>query len=378
MIRSKKEKIVTNFSYSTNDLSEFIISISGNLDIDNISYLWCKVLALQQKNQPKKLIFDAKDITYCDGSGIMLISELKKRQLTQGMDFHIQNFNMEFQGLLDFFEKRQSSVYVPLEKNLVVDLGKNVITVFESFRENITFFGELLFYLLQFFLCQKSIRWQDFWRVLGNVGPAALPITLLIGFLVGVIITFQSIEPFSKIGAQIYIIDLVGLGLVREMGPLMTAILFAGRTASAFAAEIGTMKINQEIDAISTMGLDPIRFLTVPRVLTAIMMFPLLSMFLILSGLIGCFFVMHSLGYNLNMFCSELLNIITIKDFLAGLAKTFVFGPMIASIGCLYGIKTRIGASAVGVSTTNAVVASLVMLVFVDGIFAVIYYFLDI
>lgn len=376
--RNEEEK-AANISFTRNASSDLVISIVGSLNIDTISSLWRKALAIQQQNQPKTLILEAKDISYCDSSGAILILELKKRQLEKEKNFYIQNLNPEFQELLDFLEKQKTTPPPTApQMNLIAKIGKNMVGLSKNIRENIAFFGALLLNLFQFFLNPKSIRWQDFWRALDDVGPRALPIVFLIGFLVGVIITFQSAEPFGRFGAQIYIIDLVSLGLVREMGPLMTAILLAGRTASAFAAEIGTMKINQEIDAITTMGLEPIRFLTLPRILASMIMTPLLSMFLILSGLLGCFSVMLSLGYNLNVFYTELLSIITLTDFWAGLIKTFVFGAVIASIGCLHGIKTSIGASAVGNSTTRAVVISLIMLVIIDGIFAVIYYILGI
>ena len=366
-------------SYIQTTSSELVINISGNLSTDAISSLWRKTLALQQQHQPQTLIFEAKDITYCDSSGAILILELKKRQLEKDRFFCIQNLNNESQELLNFLEQ-QKTASSPVNKpeNFIVNLGKSITEIVKNIRENIAFFGELLVYLGQFLLHPKSLRWRDFWRILDDVGPQALPIVLLIGFLVGVIITFQSAEPFGRFGAQIYIIDLVGLGLVREMGPLMTAILLAGRTASAFAAELGTMKINQEIDAITTMGLESIKFLTLPRIIASIIMTPLLSMFLILAGIIGCFLVMLSLGYNLNIFYTELLNVITLTSFLAGLIKTFVFGAVITSIGCLYGIKTSTGASAVGSATTKAVVVSLIMLVIIDGLFAIVYYILRI
>jgi phospholipid/cholesterol/gamma-HCH transport system permease protein len=162
------------------------------------------------------------------------------------------------------------------------------------------------------------------------------------------------------------------------MGPLLTTVLLAGRTASSFAAEIGTMKINQEIDALKTMGLIPIRFLVVPRILATMLITPMLEVFFIIFGLLGSLIVMLTLGYTTNAFVHQLQQAIAPIDYIGGLIKVFVFGLVIASVGCLHGIKTRFGAQAVGHSTTQAVVSSLIMLVVVDGIFALIYYVLDI
>ena len=224
----------------------------------------------------------------------------------------------------------------------------------------------------------KRVRWRDFLRVAEETGPQALPIIALIGFLMGLISTFQAAPSFKQFGAQIFMVNLVGLGLVREIGPLLTTVLLAGRTASAFAAEIGTMKINQEIDALKTMGLDPIRFLVVPRILATMIITPMLEAFFIIFGLLGSFVVMLTLGYTADAFVHQLHRAIVPMDYIGGLIKVFVFGLVIASVGCLNGIKTRFGSQAVGHSTTQAVVNSLIMLVFVDGVFALIYYVLGV
>ena len=158
----------------------------------------------------------------------------------------------------------------------------------------------------------------------------------------------------------------------------MTAVILAGRTASSFAAEIGTMQINQEIDALKTMGLNPIQFLTIPRVIATTLMTPILSVFLILCGLLGCAIVMRTLGYPLDAFLNQLYEAIRIRDCIGGLIKVFAFGFVIASVGCLHGLKTKTGALSVGNSTTQAVVSSIIMMVIVDGIFALVYYILGI
>src|SRR5258705_325002 len=131
------------------------------------------------------------------------------------------------------------------------------------------------------------VRWRDVWLICEKVGADALPIVALISFLLGVILAFQSAIPMKKFGAEIFVADLIGLAMLRELGPLMTAILLAGRSGAAFAAEIGTMKVNQEVDALTTMGLDPVRFLVTPRVIAAVLMTPLLTLFADLVSLIG-------------------------------------------------------------------------------------------
>lgn len=381
--RKARKQGEATLSFTWDKESSLIINLEGVLTMDSVVALWDKVISLQKKYSPQILTIDLKKINYTDSAGAALILELKNTQLKAGKKFSIENPNANLQKLLALLEiKNTTDVVPPSAQNFPTDIfskfGKSIVVALEDVKDNIDFLGRMLSYFLQLIRHPQRIRYQDFWRAMEDIGPSALPIVFLIGFLVGVIITFQSAEPFSRFGAQIYIVDLVGLGLVREMGPLMTAILLSGRTASAFAAEIGTMKINQEVDALSTMGIDAIKFLAVPRILAAVIMTPLLSMFLIFSGLLGCFLIMLSLKYNSHILIKELYDIVSLEDFFAGLAKTFVFGAIIASIGCLHGIKTAVGASAVGLSTTRAVVSSLIMLTIVDGIFAVVYYALGI
>ncbi len=211
-----------------------------------------------------------------------------------------------------------------------------------------------------------------------RVGVDALPIVALISFLLGMILAFQSAVPMKRFGAEIFVADLIGLSMLRELGPLMTAILLAGRSGAAFAAEIGTMRVNQEVDALTTMGLDPVRFLVTPRIIAALMMTPLLVLFANVVGLVGGALTMTTFSIPFVTFLKEVDSAVTMNDFLAGFVKSFVFAILIAGIGCLRGLQTRAGASAVGDSATRAVVSGIILLVVVDGMFALAYYVLDI
>ena len=189
---------------------------------------------------------------------------------------------------------------------------------------------------------------------------------------------FQSAIPMRQFGADIYVANLIGLSMVRELGPLLTAIILAGRSGSAFAAELGTMKVSEELDALKTMGLEPVRFLVVPRVIAAVTMTPLLAIWTGLFGLIGGAVVMLSLGFPLVTFVNQVQSAVSTGDLLGGIGKAFVFGIVVAAVGCLRGLQTKSGASAVGESTTRAVVSGLVLITVVDGVFAVVFYALGI
>jgi len=212
------------------------------------------------------------------------------------------------------------------------------------------------------------------WVIAQKAGVNALVVAGMVSFLTGVIMAFQASVPLRQFGVDIFVVNLVALALLRELGPIMTAVVFAGRSGSAFAAEIGTMKVNEELNALETMGLDPMRFLVVPRVLAGLIVTPILTIYANLLGVAGGFFVMMLQGFPFAALWNQLLSAVTIHDVLTGFIKSFVFGVLVAGIGCLRGLQTGTGAEAVGVSTTRAVVSGIFMIVVVDAIFAVVFY----
>ncbi len=353
---------------------------AGRLDVDSVARLWPEAFAVLSSQKPIDLNIDCANVDYCDGSGLALLKSLYQEQLRNSRKCTITNLNQQFNQLLEYIEQGPDKVLVnilPITR-VTENLGKIALGVVYLVRENIIFLGQLFLQLVYFFRFPRKIRLSDFLRVLQDTGPNAIPIIALIGFLIGLISTFQAAPSFAEFGVQIYMVDLVALGLVREMGPLLTSVLLAGRTASSFAAEIGTMKINQEIDALKTFGLDSVRFLVIPKVLATIIVTPILEVFFIIFGLLGSLIVMLTLGYTVDAFFNRLYVAVLPLDYVGGLIKVFVFGMVIASVGCLHGIKTAYGAKAVGRSTTQAVVSSLIMLVVVDGIFASVYYVLGV
>jgi phospholipid/cholesterol/gamma-HCH transport system permease protein len=187
----------------------------------------------------------------------------------------------------------------------------------------------------------------------------------------GVIIAFEIGLVAQKFGAVIFVVDGVGIAMLRELGVLMTAIVFAGRTGAAFAAQIGTQKVNEEVNAIATFGLDPVRFLVLPRLLAAMLVLPLLTVLADLIGLFGGALVMVTFDVGFLQFYNQLLGAVTAQDFMLGIVKAAVFGLMIAAVGCHRGLTTGAGATSVGLSATSAVVTSIVLIIVIDGLFAV-------
>jgi phospholipid/cholesterol/gamma-HCH transport system permease protein len=190
----------------------------------------------------------------------------------------------------------------------------------------------------------------------------------------GMILAFQSAAPLQQFGVDIFVVNLVTLAMLRELGVIMTAIVLAGRSGSAFAAEIGTMKVNEEINALRTMGLDPARFLVLPRVLAGMCAMPLLTIYANVVGILGGLIVVTTFGHTWSAVWTQLLGSATVSDVATGMIKSVFFGFLVSSIGCLRGLQTQAGALAVGVSTTRAVVASIILIIFTDMIFAVVFY----
>lgn len=362
------------------DVKNVKLTISGRLDIHTTAEIWQQCLDLQAKLQPQNLTIVAENIHYCDGAGIALLQTLYQKQTNTKKQCVITGLQPNLKQLLDKVTATTitTTPHPQPQLGFTIKIGHIASDLLNNLKENITFMGALLYLLLVTCAHPNTIRWRDLYCAFEDSGPNAIPIIILIGFVMGLITAFQSALPLETFGAQIYIANLVGISLVRELGPLMTSVLVIGRTSSSFAAEIGTMKINQEIDALITMGLNPIRFLAITRVIATTLMTPLLNMFMILFGLIGCGIVMLTLGYNLSIYLHQLNSAIFMRDFIGGLVKTFAFGFMAGSVGCLYGLKTKYSPSAVGEATTKAVVNGIILLIIMDGIFACIYYALGV
>jgi phospholipid/cholesterol/gamma-HCH transport system permease protein len=357
------------------------IAIEGRLDSNTTGRIWRQATETVATAKARSVTVDASQVDYCDGSGIALFIHLRNVQREAGGQLEIHGLRPEFQGLLeesDLGDLEQLESQRRPKTNLAEDVGRAVVGFWEDTRSLIGFVGELVSALGRAAMHPKSVRWRDVVRVAETAGVNALPIIVLVSFLMGVIMAFQGAISLRRFGADIFVANLVGLAMLRELGPLMTAIILAGRSGSAFAAELGTMTVREEIDALKTMGLDPVRFLVVTRVIAAVVMTPLLTVFADLLGLIGGAVVMRSFGIPLVTFYHQVQYQVTYGSFVGGLVKSFVFGILVAAIGCLRGLQTTTGASAVGESTTRAVVSGIVLIVITDGIFSVVYFYLNV
>ena len=357
------------------------IALAGRLDAYSVGPLWTQAHDVLRANPRARIMVDCSRVDYCDGAGIALLVDLLRQPRPAGAEVEIRGLAERFQKLLDQFDPKAlapGTQAPPRRVPFLERVGRAGADLLSDLYAQIAFLGEASAALAYALRHPQGIRWRDALRIAEEAGVNALPIVALIGFLMGVILAFQSAIAMKPFGAELFVANLLSLSLLRELGPLMTAILLAGRSGAAFAAEIGTMKVNQEVDALTTMGLDPVRFLVVTRVLAATAMTVPLVVFADLIGLIGGALVMLTFDIPLQTYYNQAVSYTEVPDFLGGLAKAVVFGVLIAGVGCLRGLQTETGAAAVGISATSAVVSGIVLIVFVDGIFAVLYYYLNI
>ncbi|MCG6151702.1 MlaE family ABC transporter permease [Leptospira bandrabouensis] len=341
---------------------------------------WTGFISILKTNPPRSIVVQADKLLESDTSGISFIKLIRLECEDRKIPFVLRGLDDRFKYRLsitdDDSKKNKETLLSDLRRS--EKIGKLTIDSLLEFKYLVTFTGELTISFWRSFLHPSKIRWKDTFRVAESMGVNAFPIIAMIGFLLGLIMSFQSAIPMRRFGAEIFVANLVGLSLFRELGPLMTAFILSGRSGSAFAAELGTMKVSEEIDALTTMGLPPVQFLIIPRLVASLIMTPLLTIVFNLFGLIGGAVVLISFGFPLVTFINQVNLAVGLSDILGGLLKSYFFGMIIASIGCYRGLKTASGAGAVGESTTSAVVGSIILVSILDGIFSVLYFYLKI
>jgi len=262
----------------------------------------------------------------------------------------------------------------PATVRLPEQVGRAAFELLADIKIILGFVGHIVHALGLAICCPKHVRWRDFASHINHHGADALPIVSLISFLMGLILGFQAAVQLRVFGADIFVADLVGLSITKELGPLMVAMISTGRAGSAFAAELGTMRVNEEVDALVTMGLEPVRFLVVPKVLALMIVMPLLTVFGNACGIAGGAVVgVFHLNIPMVGYWRQTVSAITPGNLLEGLIKSLVFAFLIAAVGCLRGLRTDGGAEQVGRSTTSAVVSGIFLIVVFDALLTYIF-----
>ena len=252
-------------------------------------------------------------------------------------------------------------------------LGEAGIRIWEGTEAVLNFAGEIALSVGRLLRGKARFRWRDVWFLIQKCGPEALPIVTLISFLVGMILAYVGVVQLEQFGATIYVANLVGIAMMREMGAVMSGVIMSGRTGAAFAAELGSMKVSEEISAFRTFGISPFDFLILPRICAVVVMMPLLVLYADIMGILGGGLVAVSMGLTPLQYGTQIIHAVDLGEFSAGLIKSVFFGAIIGFTGCLRGMQSGNSSESVGRVTTSAVVTSITWIIVADAVFAVLF-----
>lgn len=346
-----------------------VLAFRGRLDLAAAARLWTPALRAARRARGRRLVLDLAALESCDTGGAAMLLAVA----AEAAPAEIAGAG----GQVDAMLARARAALRPPNKPAAlpqVPWRAVILGAFASVGDAIAYLGEALTALVLLPRRRRQFRAVDFLGTADQAGVRAVPLVLLLGLLIGLILAFQSLVPMRRFGADLYVANLVAISLLRELGPLLASVVLAGRSGSAFAAEIGTMKVNQEIDALVTMGVDPMTTLVLPRLLAAMLVMPVLTVLLELAGLIGMSVVLVGAGIPLVTIGHQIIYWVRPQDFYGGMAKAVVFGAVVAAIGCREGLAAGNGPRAVGVAATAAVVGGIVSTIGLDGLFAVLFY----
>ncbi len=348
---------------------------AGRLSFRDLYASWSQVRSLV-KAHPASVRFDLSKVEALDGGATALLLELKSEVTAGGAEADIVGAEGRVRAMLDLYGHHPPRPILhepPVRIGILDQIGRETLTMVGE-SNALDFIGDVVIATGRALRSPRAINWRDVGRFMERAGADGLPIVLLISFLVGLVTAFQAAVQLRQFGANIFVADLVALSITRELGPLMTAIIVAGRSGAAFSAELGTMKVSEEIDALKTLGLDPELFLVFPRLIALVLVVPLLTVLGDIVGVLGGLLVaLLGLDLTAHAYLLETHKALSMWDIGSGVLKSTVFALMIGLIACQRGLATRGGAEGVGRATTSAVVTSLFALVVIDAIFTMLF-----
>lgn len=337
-----------------------------------------ELLVREALNAPgtKSLSFESASLTGWDSRFVAFIRNCAELCRARQVEFRDEGLPEGVRRLLRLAQavaERKDARHVTTKSRLLHRTGEHLLKGWAGAGEMFTFLGENIAALGNLLRGRAQFRWTDAFLVMQECGPQALGIVAMINFLVGLILAFVGAVQLRRFGASIYVADLVAIATVREMGCIMTGIILCGRTGAAFAAQLGTMKVNEEINALQTFGISPIEFLVLPRMVALLLVMPFLCAFADLISIAGGFFVSVSiLDVTPTVYLTRTVDAIHLTSFLLGIGKGCFFGFLVAYAGCFRGMQSGSSAAAVGEATTRAVVTGITAIIASDGLFAVL------
>jgi phospholipid/cholesterol/gamma-HCH transport system permease protein len=331
-------------------------------------------LARLSHSGDQEVALEASAVTAMDTSGAWLLHRTLQALKQEGRSVQLRGLRPEFQALLQLIASRKIVTESAEAPGPLARIGHQAWTSLGNTFGMLAFLGENAVVLLRSVARPHRIRWRAIAYSLQTTGFEALPITGLLSFLMGIVIAYQGAEQLRQFGANIYVADLVGLSMVRELSPMLTAIIVAGRSGSAYAAQIGTMKVTEEIDALRTIGVGPLELLVLPKVLALLVALPLLTVYTDVMGILGGMIMAHmQLAVSFSAFLDRLDQAISLKSYLVGVGKAPVFAVIIALVGCYQGFQVGGSAESVGRQTTLSVVQSVFLVIVTDALFSIVF-----
>jgi len=329
--------------------------------------------ALSELPHAKQIVWDLSGIEDFDSSGVLLFIATLDR-LKQWGEVKVSGYSDAQKEMYEMLLSHMASDIPPRGESFLENLGKATLSRLRDIRDFITFLGELFSTFLYVLWHPSKIRIKETVYHIHQSGFNALVIIAMTSFLVGMVIAYQGAVQLEKFGADIFIVDTVGISIVRELGPMITAIVIAGRSGSAYTAEIGAMKITEEIAAMRTMGFDPYNFLVLPRIFALVISLPLLIFFSDIVGIFGGMVASQmQTGISFDQFISRLNEVLGVEHYILGMIKGPVFAFVIAAIGCFRGFQVSDNTESIGLHTTASVVNSIFLVIAFDALFSVIY-----
>jgi phospholipid/cholesterol/gamma-HCH transport system permease protein len=378
---SGAQKAEPAFQVEIEEAGESLIEVrlAGTLTFVDASSLWSQLQARITPKMSEAVRFDLSKVESIDGGTMALLVQTKWDLQAEGGRCEFTGGTGHVQKILELYEGDAKPNRRPKQKPLsaIAQIGQGTHDALIEVQLVLAFFGSMLLALIGVIRQPRTGNWREIAPLMNRTGADAVPIVLLINFLIGFVMAFQSAVQLKQFGANIYVADLVGLSITRELGPLMTAIIVCGRSGAAFAAELGTMKVSEEVDALRTMGFGPWRYLVFPRMFALFLVMPVLTLLADLVGILGGLLVgLLSLDLTIVAYLNETRNALHMWDVFQGLIKCGVFGIAIGLIACQQGLATTGGAEGVGRRTTSAVVTSLFALILLDAGFTMLFYVL--
>lgn len=348
------------------------LKFKGELTLYNLTK-HKKKIELLDKEGVKKLTIDLEELTFLDSAASIFINNLEKNINPKDTEFIVNN--RDVLDMLELVRKQQpycQKIKNRKKRSFVEKIGQNYYKNYLSFLSFIAFIGELFASKITFFASYKNIRYKEIAFEINESAIKAFGIVALTSFLIGLVVAYQSAYQLKLYGANIFIVDMLGISVLRELSPLITAIVIAGRSGSAYTAQIGAMKITQELDAMQSMGFDPYRFLVLPKIIALMITLPILIFISDIMAIIGGMVVANlDLGITIDMFMDRFSNVVALKHFLVGISKGPFFAFLIASIAIYRGLLVKDDTQSIGFNTTKSVVESIFAVIICDAFFSI-------